>query len=83
VGRTGGKIISDTAQNKSSDLRAEDIISKHVGDAITESTHRLICKLHGRGLKRARRETPNGRGGKMPKKTTAKRARVLKRNISS
>jgi len=68
VGRTGGKIISDIGQNKSSDVRAEDI-SKHVGDAVTESTNRLISKLRGRGLKRARRETPNGRGGKKPKKT--------------
>ena len=29
----GGKIITDIAKNKSPDVRTEDIISKHVGDA--------------------------------------------------
>jgi len=80
VGRKGGKIISDIAQNKSSDMRAEDIISKHFGDAVTESTHRLISKLRGCGLKRARRETSNCRGGKKHKTTPSKRARVMKRD---
>jgi len=64
VGRTGGKIITDFAKNNSPDMRAEEIISKHVGDAVTESTRRLIIKLRGRGLKRVRRETTKGRGGK-------------------
>ena len=57
VGRTGGKIITDIAKNNSSDVSAEDIVWKHVGDVVTESTHRLIIKLRGRGLKRVRRET--------------------------
>jgi len=82
VGRTGGKIISDIAQNKSSDVRAEDI-SKHVGYAVTESTRRLISKLRGRGLKCVRRETSNRRGGKKLKTTSAKPARVIKRDIFS
>jgi len=82
VGRTGGKIISDIAQNKSSDLRAEDI-SKHVGDGVTESTHRLINKLRGPGLKSVTRETTKRRGGKKAKKTPAKRAPVIKRDIFS
>jgi len=77
VGRTGGKFISDIAQNKSPDVSAEDI-SKHVGDAVTESTRRLVIKLRGRGLKRAK--TPKRRGGK---KTPAKRARVIKRDTFS
>jgi len=68
VGRTGGKIISDIALNKSSDVPADDIISKHVGDAVTESTIRLICKLRGQGLKRTRRETPKGREAKSLKR---------------
>jgi len=34
VVRTDSKFISDIAQNKSPDVRAEDI-SKHVGDAVT------------------------------------------------
>jgi len=46
---TGGKILTDILKNTSPDVRAEDIISKHVGDAVskhvTESTQRLICKL--------------------------------------
>jgi len=52
VGRTGGKIITDIAKNKSPDVSAEDI-SKHVGDAVTESTRHLIGKLRH---KRTRRE---------------------------
>jgi len=86
VGRTGGKFITDMAKNKSPDVSAEDIISKHVGDAVTESIRHLIGKLRRRGIKRARRVTPKktqGRGGKKPKKTPAKRARVIKRDIYS
>jgi len=79
VGRTGGKIITDIAKNKSPDVTAEDI-SKHVGDAVTESTRHLIGKLRGRGLKRARRVAPKKQGGKKPKKT---RAPVIKRDIFS
>jgi len=78
VGRTGGKIITDIAKNKSPDITAEDIISKHVGDAVTESTRQLIGKLPGRGLKRVRRAAPKKQAGKKPKKTPAKRARVIK-----
>jgi len=85
VGRTGGKIITDIAKNKSPDVGAEDIISKYVGEADTESTRHLIGKLRGRGLKRARLVTPKkkGQGGKKPKKTPAKRARVIKGDIFS
>jgi len=80
VGRTGGKIITDIAKNISPDVSAEDIIYKHVGDVVIESTCRLFSKLRGRGLKRVRQEK---RGGKKPKKTPAKRARVIKRDIFS
>ena len=84
VGRTGGKIITDIAKNKSPDVTAEDIISKHVGDAVTESTRQLIGKLRGRGLKRASRAAPKKKqAAKKPKKTPAKRARVIKRDIFS
>jgi len=68
VGRTGSKIITDIVKNKSPDVTAEDIISKHVGDAGTESTRQLIVKLGGRGLKRARRVAPKKQAGKKPKK---------------
>jgi len=83
VGRTGGKIITDIAKNKSHDVTVEDIITKHVGDAVTESTRQLFGKLRGRGLKRARRTAPKKQAGKKPKKTPAKHARVLKRDIFS
>ena len=79
LGRTVGKIITDIAENKSPDDSAEDIVSKHVGDAVTDSTRHLIGKLRDRGLKRARRVTPKN-GGKKHKKTPAKRDRVLKRD---
>jgi len=52
VGRTCSKIITDIVKNNSPDVRAEDIISKYVGDGVTESTNRLISKLRGWGLKR-------------------------------
>jgi len=80
VGRTVGKIITDIAKNKSPDVSAEDIISNHVGDVVTESTRRLVSKLRGRGLKRVRQEK---RASKKPKKTPAKPARVIKRDIFS
>jgi len=54
VGRTGGKIITDIAKNTSPDVIAADIISKHVGNVVTESTRCLVSKLRGRGLKRVR-----------------------------
>jgi len=57
VGRTDGKIITDIEKNKSPDVIAEDI-SKHVGDAVTESTRHAIGKFRGRGLKSARRVAP-------------------------
>ena len=79
VCRTGGKIIADIAKNNSTDVSAEDI-SKHVGDVVTESTRRLVSKLGGRGQKRVRQEK---RGRKKPKKTFAKRSRVIKRDIFS
>jgi len=76
-------ISTDIAKNKSPDVTAEDIISKHVGDAVTGSTRQLIGKLRGRGLKRARRVAPKKQAGKKSKKTPAKRARVIKRDIFS
>ena len=82
MGRTGGKIITDIAKNKSPDVTADDI-SNHVGYAATVSTRHLIGKLRGRGLKRARRVAPKKQAGKNPKKTPAKRDRVIKRYIFS
>ena len=49
--RTAGKILTDIPKNTSHDVRAEDIVSKHVGDAVskhvTESTQSLFNKLLG------------------------------------
>jgi len=85
VGRTGGKNITDIAKNISPDISAEDIISNHVGNAVTEATWHLIGKLRGRGLKRVRRVTPKKttQGGKKAKKTPAMRARKINRDIFS
>ena len=65
--RTGGKILTDTAENRSPELSPKDI-SKHV----TESVQNLIGNLRGGGRKRAR--------GISRKK--AKRAHVMNRDIS-
>ena len=48
--RTGGKILQDIADNSSPDVKARDIVSKHIG----ESTRNLIGKLRGKGRKRKR-----------------------------
>ena len=67
--RTGGKILSDIAENRSADVNARDI-SRHV----TDSTQNLINKLRGRGQKR-RRATK--------KRKPNKRAKIIKRDIFS
>ena len=67
--RTGGKILTDIAENKSPELSPKDIVSKHV----TESVQNLIGNLLGGGRKRTR--------GVSRKK--AKRPRVIKRDIFS
>jgi len=66
--RTGGNILTDIAENKSPELSPKDIVSSHV----TETVQNLISNLRGGGGKRAR--------GISRKK--AKRARVIKRDIS-
>jgi hypothetical protein len=48
--RTGGKIQTDIAENKSPELSPKDIVSKHV----TESVQNLIGNLRGGGRKRNR-----------------------------
>ena len=83
VGRKGGKIITDIAKNKSPNVTAEDIKSKHGGDAVTVPTRHLISKLRGRGFKRGRRISPKKKGGNKPKTSPAKRPRVINRDIFS
>ena len=67
--RTGRKILSDIAENRSPELSPKYIVSNHV----TESVQNLIGILRGGGRNRA--------GGVSRKK--AKRARVIKRDIFS
>jgi hypothetical protein len=73
--RTGGKILTDIAENKSHDVSAGDIVSKYV----TESAQKLFGTLRGRGRKR-----PAATASKKKNKPAgAKRARVIKRDIFS
>ena len=65
--RTGGKILSDIAENRSDEVNARDIISRYV----TDSTQNLIKTLRGRGQKR-RRATK--------KRKTNKRVKIIKRD---
>ena len=66
--RKGGTILTDIAENKSSELSHKDIVSKHV----IESVQNLIGNLRGGGRKRARGVSRN----------KAKYARVMKMDIS-
>ena len=69
--RTGGKILSDVADNTSTGAKHRHIIAKHVND----SAQNLIQKLRGKGRKRAAtlkaREIP-------PKKNLKQRAEDYK-----
>jgi len=71
--RTGGKILTDIAENRSPELSPKDIVFKHV----TESLQNLIGNLRGGGRKRARGVSSD------IKRKKAKRTRVIKRDISS
>jgi len=71
--RTGGKILTDIGENKSTEVSPKDIVSKHV----TESVQNLLGNLRGGGRKRARGVTCVTK-----KRKKAKRACVMKRDIS-
>ena len=71
--RTGGKILTDIAENKSPEVRPRGIVSKHV----TESVQNLISNLRGGGSKLARGVTSVTK-----KSMRSKRARVIKTDIS-
>jgi len=70
--RTGGKILSVIAENRSPEVSVGDIVSRHM----TESTQDLIDKLRGRGRKRTRARTSQN------KRKTNKRDKVTKSDIS-
>ena len=69
--RTRGKILTYIVDNKTPEFSHKDIVSKHV----TESVQNLIGNRRGCGRKRAR-------GVTSVTKRKAKRARVIKRDIS-
>ena len=68
--RAGGKILTDIAENKSSELSPKEIVSKHV----TDSVKNLIGNLHCGGRSRATCVSS-------VKRKKAKRARVIKRYV--
>ena len=71
--RTGGRILSDLADNTAGDVKPQHIIAKHVSD----SAQTLIQKLRGRVRKRAQ---PLSRG-LPPKKARTNSATTTKRDI--
>jgi len=74
--RTGGKILQDIADNSSPDVKAHDIVSKHIG----ETTRNLIGKLRGKGRKRKRHTSSSpSKTKKRRKNRTAKFS--IKRDI--
>ena len=77
--RTGGKILSDIAENRSSITPSSDrdIISRN----LTESRQKLIDKLEGRGKKK--RAASRKRRAAPKKIRNTKRAKLIKRDIFS
>ena len=73
--RTGGKILSDLADNTSTGVKPRHIIAKHVSD----SAQNLIQKLRGKGRKRA--ATLKARGIPPEKKKKKKAGKTTKRDI--
>ena len=71
--RTGGKILTEIAENMSPELSPKDIVSKHV----TVSVQYLIGNLRPGGRKQARVVISVTK-----KRKNAKRARVIKRDFS-
>jgi hypothetical protein len=67
--RTGGKILTDIAENRSPELSHKGIVSKHV----TEPVQNLLGNMRGGGRKRVRGVSRN----------KSKRAREIKRDIFS
>ena len=74
---TGRNIISDMAWNTDSDAKIRDILRRKV----TESTHRVINRLSGRGRKRKRVETSAKIGGKAKK--AKKQAKAKKKQTKA
>ena len=73
--RTGGRILSNLADNTAGDVKPRHIIAKHVGD----SAQTLIQELRGKGRKRS--ASPRSRGLPPKKKARPKAAKITKRDI--
>ena len=73
--RTGGRILSDLADNTAGDIMPRHIIAKHVSD----SAQTLIQKLRGKGRKLP--AAPKSRGLPRKKKARPKAARTTERDI--
>ena len=73
--RTGGRILSDLADNTAGDVMPRHIIAKHVSD----SAQTLIQKLRGKGRKLP--AAPKSRGLPRKKKARPKAARTTERDI--
>jgi len=71
--RTGGRILSDIADNPQ--VGAHEVISKHVQDSLQN----LSTKMSGRGRKRKRRSTSRIRRKSERAKRTVSRLRKTKR----
>ena len=74
--RTGGKILTDIAENKLPEVSHKVIVSSHV----TEFVQNLIGNLRGGGRKRTKCVA---KVTSVKKKKMANRARVIKRDIFS
>src|SRR5215468_6659971 len=72
--RTGGKILQVIADNSSPDVKAGDIVSKHIG----ETARNLIGKLRGKGRKRKRQR---GRSPSITKRKRKPAKFCIKRDI--
>jgi len=72
--RTGGKIITDIADNPAQ-IGVRDILSKHV----SESTQNIIKNLRGGGSGARKRKRASSH---KPRKEKVKRARITKRKTS-
>ena len=73
--RTGGRILSDLADNTAGDVKPRHIIAKHVVD----SAQTLIEKLRGKGSKRP--AAPRSRDLPPKKKARPKTTKTTKRDI--
>jgi len=72
--RTGGKILTDIADNPQTGIK--EIISKHVQSTVQN----LGSKMTGRGRKRKRRSTSRvARKSKKPKRTTKKKKKPTRK----